>query len=220
MIVGILVTSLGERKNTYHPGIRGTLTRNMNQKPKCIIVSGRPGSGKTTLAGELSRKLCLPKISRDEIKEGYVSTFDVKHDKLPKETNGKVNELFFESILSLLRGDVSVVIEAAFQHKLWSLIVPRVQEIAQPFVIICDLDAEMSAKRHLERGLKDSKREFFHGDKRVSIYRETGQFLPGGDYESPNFEVPTLRVSTCNGYVPEIDEIAEFIKKTSNEGDT
>jgi len=91
----------------------------MNARPRCIIVSGRPGSGKTTLAGELSLRLYLPKLSRDEIKEGYVSTFGVKHDRLPEDTNGKVNEVFFGTALDLLRSSVSVVLEAAFQHKLW-----------------------------------------------------------------------------------------------------
>jgi len=183
----------------------------MNVEPKCIIVSGRPGSGKTTLASELSRRLYLPKLSRDEIKEGYVNTFNVKHDQLPADTNGKVNELFFEATLYLLKGNVSVVIEAAFQHKLWGLVVPRVQEVAQPFIVICELDAETSARRHLERGLNDPNREFFHGDRRVSLYRETGQFFPGGDYDAPHFDVPTLRVSTCDGYMPGIEEILDFI---------
>jgi predicted kinase len=97
----------------------------MDARPKCIIVSGRPGSGKTTLAGELSRRLYLPKVSRDEIKEGYVSTFGVKHDQLPEDTNSKVNEIFFATALGLLRSGVSVVLEAAFQHKVWNLVVPR-----------------------------------------------------------------------------------------------
>ncbi|HJO93111.1 MAG TPA: AAA family ATPase [Victivallales bacterium] len=185
----------------------------MNIKAKCIIVTGRPGSGKTTLAGKLSRELYLPKLSRDEIKEGFVNTFNVRHDKLPEDTNNKINDLFFESILYLLRGKVSLVIEAAFQHNLWSLIVPRIQKIAKPFIIICDLDAEVCARRHLERGLEDSNREFFHGDKRVSIYKDTGQFITGSDYESPDFNEPTLKVSTYNGYVPEIDEIIKFIKQ-------
>ena len=183
----------------------------MNATPKCIIVSGRPGSGKTTLAGELSRKLYLPKVSRDEIKEGYVNTFAVKHDQLPKDTNGKVNELFFETTLHLLKGNVSVLIEAAFQHKLWRLVVPRIQEIARPYIIICELDAEVSARRHLERGLRDPNREFFLGDRRVSLYRQTGRFSPGGDYDTPHFDVPTLCVSTRDGYRPRIEEIQEFI---------
>ena len=135
---------------------------------------------------------------------------------LPADTNGRVNELFFETTLYLLKGKVSVVIQAAFKHKLWSVVVPRIQEVAHPHIVICELDAETSARRHLERGLEDPNREFFHGDRRVSLYRETGQFLPGGDYDAPRFDVPTLRVSTYDGYVPGIDEIVDFIGNVPN----
>ncbi len=89
----------------------------MTNKPKCILVTGRPGSGKSTLIDKLSKKLYLPKISRDEFKEGYVNTFGVKHDKLPKETNGVVNQVFFDTILNMLKGNISLIIEAAFDHK-------------------------------------------------------------------------------------------------------
>ena len=92
----------------------------MNRKPQCILVSGRPGSGKTTLAGELSRRLYLPKVSRDEIKEGYVNTFGVKHDRLPEDTNSRVNEVFFETVLGLLKGSLhatpSSVLPAGSRH--------------------------------------------------------------------------------------------------------
>ena len=186
----------------------------------CIIVTGRPGSGKTTLAGELSRRLWLPKLSRDEIKEGYVNTFGVKHDQLPPDTNGKVNEVFFETTLGLLKGDVSIIIEAAFQHPLWSQIVPRIQKIARTIIVICDLDAQTSARRHLERGLNDPNREFFHGDRRVSIFRETGQFSPAGPYEAPHFDVPTLHVDTSVGYNPGLEQIEAFIRHTPKTQDT
>jgi predicted kinase len=182
----------------------------MNAKPKCIIVTGRPGSGKTTLAGELSRRLYLPKVSRDEIKEGYVSTFGVKHDQLPEDTNGKVNEIFFVTALELLRRNVSIVLEAAFQHKLWDLLVPRITQVVSTFIVICDLDEETSARRHLQRGLSDPNREFFHGDRRVAIYRETGQLIIGSPYAAPHFDVPTFCVSTLDGYTPGIDRIIEF----------
>lgn len=179
----------------------------MNKQPYCIIITGRPGSGKTTLAGELCKKLYMPKISRDEIKEGYVNTFGVKHDRLPEDTNEKVNHIFFETILMLLRGQVSIVVEAAFQHKLWDCIVPRIHAIARLYIIICEVSAELGAQRHLERGLANPRREFYHGDKRVAIFRETGKFEPGGEYMPPDYDVPTLHVSTVNGYAPALDKI-------------
>ncbi len=43
-------------------------------KPMLIVVTGRPGSGKTTLAHKLAREIWCPVISRDEIKEGLVNT--------------------------------------------------------------------------------------------------------------------------------------------------
>jgi len=185
----------------------------MSKKPKCVIVAGRPGSGKTTLADKLCRKMYLPKLSRDEVKEGYVNTFGVKHDRLPNDTNEVVNKVFFETILSLLKGNVSIVIEAAFEHRIWDLVVPRINEIALVYIIVCDLSAKLSARRHLERGLADPNREFYHGDKRVAIFRETGKFEPGGEYIPPQYDVPTLRVSTLDGYTPDLDEVVEFVKK-------
>ena len=178
----------------------------MGKKPKCIVITGRPGSGKTTLAGELCKRMYLLKISRDEIKEGYVNTFGVKHDRLPKDTNGIVNEVFFETILNLLKGNVSILVEAAFQHKLWDLVVPRINEIALTYIIVCELDAEISARRHLERGLADPNREFYHGDKRVVIFRDTGEYIP------PEYDVPILRVSTTDGYMPSLEEIVKVVK--------
>ena len=51
-------------------------------KPYLIVITGRPGAGKTTLSERLSREWSLPLISRDRIKEGYVHTNHSTHDDL------------------------------------------------------------------------------------------------------------------------------------------
>lgn len=154
----------------------------------------------------------MPVISRDEVKEGYVNTFGVKHDRLPPGTNGVVSNFFFEIVDQYLMRMVSVVIEAAFQHKVWEPRIPRIIETSNPFIVICSLDGEVAARRHLQRGLNDPNREFYHGDKRVSIYRETGILEPPADYVAPEFDVRTMHVSTEEAYSPTVDEIVNQIR--------
>lgn len=170
-----------------------------------------PGSGKTTLSKKLGTRLRMPVISRDEIKEGYVNTYGVKHDQLPADTNAVVSDFFFDIVDQYLANKVSIIIEAAFQHKVWEPRVAAIAEIGSPFIIVCSIDGAMAARRHLQRGLDDPSRGFYHGDKRVSFYKATGAVSPAGRYEAPDFDVPTVHVSTDGGYSPTMDEIVEKI---------
>jgi hypothetical protein len=63
----------------------------------------------------------------------------------------------------------------------------------------------------LNRGLDDPTREFYHGDRRVKVFKETGELLGPGNYDTPSFDVPTLRVTTTEGYSPELAAIRSFV---------
>jgi adenylate kinase family enzyme len=183
----------------------------MSTKPKCIIVTGRPGSGKNTLAKKLARALWMPMVSRDEIKEGYVNTFGVKHDELGPDANARATDLFFEIVNQYLVGNISIVIEAAFQHSVWEPRIPKIVELASPFIILCSIDDAIAARRYLERGIAEPDREYYHGDNMVVHYRKTGEILPYASYTPPKLDVPTIEVSTDGEYSPAIDEIVEKI---------
>jgi len=127
----------------------------MNARPKCVIITGRPGSGKTTLSKKLCILLTMPMRSRDELKEGYVNSFGVSHENLSADTNWKVTNLFFSATQMFLKANISVVVEAAFQHKVWEKIMPRWSSVSQLYFVICDVEPNLCVKRHLERGIND-----------------------------------------------------------------
>lgn len=187
------------------------------RKPICVIVTGRPGSGKTTLSGKLAERLWMPVIGRDRIKEGYVNTHGVKHDRLPPDTNRVVSNLFFEIANQYLAAKISVIIEAAFQHSVWEERIQAIRELSIPVFVVCTVDGMVAARRHLQRGLDDPDREFYHGDKRVEIFRKTGEIAPPGDYQAPNFDVPTIHVSTEGEYSPGIDKLVKRIRSLNVE---
>lgn len=184
----------------------------MNNMPMCVIVTGRPGSGKTTLAKALGTRLWMPVISRDELKSGYVNTFGVRHDQLPAQTGELVTNVFFDIVQQYLMNKVSIVIEAAFQHAEWQTRLPMLKDVSHPAVVVCKIDPESAAARHLARGLADPERTYYHSDKRIAIFKETGVIAPAGSYIAPQFDLPTIAVATEDEYCPSVEDIVQQIR--------
>ncbi len=183
----------------------------MEAQPKCIIVTGQAGSGKTTFAKRLGQRLWMPVVSRDELKEGYVNSFEARHDELPPDTDRYVTDFFFETISSFLSAKISLIAEAAFQHKVWEPRVAEVKKLSALYIILCSMDPIAAARRHLQRGLDNPERERYHGDNRVVHFRKTGEFLYPAPYEPPRLDIPTMKVSTDGEYFPSMDDIAKQI---------
>lgn len=181
-------------------------------KPYLFIVAGRPGSGKTTFAKKLARAACLPVLSRDELKEGWVHTQGMPHSQLPPEANGVVTDLFFSTIGNLLEGGVSLIAEAAFQHGVWNARVQPMMDLARVRVLICSPgnDGRTALERFLQRGLSNPQRGYFHGDKGVQMARE-GAELTVSPFEEPRLNAPTYHIDTSDGYRPGIEKLLDAI---------
>ena len=182
-------------------------------KPYLLVVTGRPGAGKTTLSQKIGNEFFMPVLSRDSIKEGYVHTFGKRHDELPPDTNGIVNDIFSNALMALIDGNVSVIVEAAFQHQVWSGLLAPFIDKARVFMIICAIDGAAALDRFVKRGLDNYRREYFHGDKGVDMARK-GMELSVSHYDAPRLDASqarTIFVDTTNGYTPSIEELGRMI---------
>jgi predicted kinase len=171
-------------------------------KPTLVVVSGPSGSGKTTLAHRLGLLIGCPVVSRDEIKEGMVQAnpgfVAGPGDELTLRTLG----VFFEAVELMIRNDVTVVAEAAFQDPLWRSGLEPLLGLANVRVIHCVVDADTARARQVRRR-RDNPVRAAHADRNHLS-------SPAGAYVPLALNVPTMCVDTTDGYRPGLPEIAQF----------
>lgn len=168
-------------------------------KPTLIIVTGAPGSGKSTYAHKLAEELQLPLIPRDEMKEGYVDKLGKSHAELPEDTNKVITELFFGTVEKFLEEGASLIAEGAFQHKLWSFFLTPMMDKCQMKVLICT--TPLAAERRRMRAENDPRHEYYHGKA------ELGEIA----YDEPRLPCPTIHIDTTGNYAPDFPELRKIL---------
>lgn len=143
-----------------------------------------------------------------------MNTFNSNHVALGNDANWEIYETFFQTAELMVSKGISLVIEAAFQHKLWAPKLEHLQNLSRMTIVVCTVDPLLARSRFMARSLSDPTRERFHGDRAVHAAKE-GTWLPIGDYYPPRLITPTLCVDTTDGYRPGMEEIVSFAMQST-----
>lgn len=185
------------------PAIGGAV----NPLPVLVVVSGPPGTGKTTLAHEIARLVGCPAICRDEIKEGMVHA---TRDYVPArggELNLRTLRVFFAAVETLLRAGVTTVAEAAFQDRLWRPGLEPFRALARIRVVHCTVDAAVALERRRRR-IADNPVRAAHDDLRTV---DSAAHTPAHDaFRRVSVDAPWMEVDTTDGYKPGLQDIVAF----------
>jgi len=158
----------------------------------------------------LAKELKCPLISRDELKEGYINTLGANLKNSNNSDALHIYNTFFEVINLLISKGISIIIEAAFQDKLWKPKLSNLAHKVQMKIIICNTPSAKT--RFINRLQADPSRDKFHGDNSV---KDRGGLLTDS-YDPPNMNIPTLEVDTTENYNPDLDQIIHFIKQKAS----
>ena len=174
--------------------------------PALIVVSGPPGSGKTTLAHKLAAALGCPAISRDEIKQGMAHATPGFTGAPGDELTRRTLPVFFAVLDLLLRAGVTTVAEAAFQDHVWR---PRLEELrglAEIRVVHCTVGAGAAFARITRREQDDPLRRVHAAAPGDAAGRDAAHRA----FRRVSIDAPALEVDTSDGYRPPFGQILSF----------
>ena len=182
-------------------------------KPTLIIITGLPGTGKTSLGKEIASNFNLPFISKDAFKEILFDVLGSKDREWSKKIGMASYDILYHITEENLKANKSLIIETNFDP---SFANKKIHEFTKkynftPFQIRCITNGKILFQRFKERS-NSSERHEGHCDN--DNLEKWGPVLEKGSIEALEIDGETFDIDTTDFEKINYKELFNKIKET------
>lgn len=181
-----------------------------------IVITGMPGSGKTTLAKKVSALLSVPLVEKDVIKELLFDNLGWNDREWSKKLGLATYGLMDYFIEEHLRSGGSLIVESNFKPEFDSLKFQRWKEAygCNIIQIVCTASSDVLYERFVARA-KDGSRHPGHVDASSTDEWEAFFSNPKNKTEPIGVESEVFSFDTSDFSKISIDEVVKYITQNS-----
>jgi predicted kinase len=176
--------------------------------PTLLIVSGAPGSGKTTLARRLASDLRLALLVRDELKEALADALGAPPDVAASMRLGAgAYAMLYLAAKKLIEAGAGLIIESNFRRGVSEAELKPLLRSSDAGLIHCSAAPELVQSRYTQRTSRGERHAAHLDAERAAALAED---LADGRFEPLDLPIPILLVDTTDGWRPPYEEIRDF----------
>lgn len=191
-------------------------SRQPDQRPRVVLITGAPGSGKSTLGAELAAALRIPFLARDDVRGGLFFTAGAWNEhprRVP--TSDEAVETLLRMVETTAALGVSCIVEYVIRQERPSDF-ERIAAVADCVVLVTTcLDAMSRFAHRTQRDRLLSRQPVLDALGYETIEEHATDAASRmksviGEMQT-EFDVPTMHVNTDRGYEPGLDRIIDFV---------